>query len=121
MTQKKQAVLYWIVTAPVVAMMMLSAVGLLVPFPQNAEGMVHLGYPSYFMTILGVAKALGSVALLYRRFPVLTEWAYAGFTFVFLSAAYSHFATGDGPIKTVVPLVFLGLLLASRKLALRKS
>jgi len=113
MNQKKQKLIFWAFTTPVVAMMLMSAIGLLAAWPQNVEGMIHLGYPTYFMTFLGTAKLLGAAALLYRRFPILTEWAYAGFTFVFFGAAYSHFSAGDGMAKTIIPMVALGLLAGS--------
>ena len=45
------------------------------------EAMANLGDPMYLMTILGVAKILGVIALLAPRLPLLKEWAYAGFTF----------------------------------------
>lgn len=113
MNHKKQKIVFWAFTTPVVAMMLMSAIGLLAAWPQNVEGMSHLGYPPYFMTFLGTAKLLGAVALLYRRFPTLTEWAYAGFTFVFFGAAYSHFSAGDGMAKAIIPMVALGLLAGS--------
>jgi hypothetical protein len=43
--------------------------------PENGEGMMQLGYPLYFMTILGVWKVLGTIAILAPRFPRLKEWA----------------------------------------------
>jgi len=72
----------------------------------------ELGYPTYFMTMLGLAKLLGVLALVVPRFPTLREWAYAGFTFDLVAAAISHSAT-DGPLKAIPPLVALASLLAS--------
>jgi hypothetical protein len=110
---KRTTILFWAFTAPVLAMMIMSAAAMLMQQPQNVEGFVHLGYPLYFMTFLGIAKALGSAALIYRRFSTLTEWAYAGFTFDFLGASYSHYASGDGLGPTMGPLVVLALLAGS--------
>ena len=42
------------------------------------EGIVHLGYPLYFITIIGFWKVLGAITLLAPGFPRLKEWAYAG-------------------------------------------
>jgi hypothetical protein len=56
--------------------------------------LLHLGYPLYLLTILGVAKALAVGPLLVTRFPRLTEWAYAGVFFVYAGAASSHFRRG---------------------------
>jgi uncharacterized membrane protein YphA (DoxX/SURF4 family) len=50
----------------------------------------HLGYPDYFMTIVGIWYILAGVALLAPRFPRLKEWAYAGLIFNYTGAAISH-------------------------------
>lgn len=76
-------------------------------------GMAHLGYPVYFATILGIWKILGAVALVAPGFPRLKEWAYAGIFFDLTGAAASHAASGDGADKVMVPLVILGLAVAS--------
>ena len=72
-----------------------------------------LGYPVYFMKILGVAKLLGVVAIVIGRFETLKEWAYAGFTFNLLAAAISHVAAGDPAWKPFVPLAFLAVMIVS--------
>ncbi|MCP3958380.1 MAG: DoxX family protein [bacterium] len=65
---------------------------------------------------LGIAKLLGVVAVLAPDFPKLKEWAYAGFTFLLVGAAYSHAAAGDPVQLIVIPLVVLGVGLISYKL-----
>ena len=77
------------------------------------ESVVALGYPEYLMTILGTAKLLGVVALLMPRFPLLKEWAYAGFTFDLLGASASHAFVHDPPMETALPLIILGIAAAS--------
>jgi uncharacterized membrane protein YphA (DoxX/SURF4 family) len=77
------------------------------------EGMTHLGYPAYFVSILGVWKLLGGLAVLAPRFPRLKEWAYAGMAFDLTGAAASHAACGDPAGKVVAPLVILGIVAAS--------
>jgi hypothetical protein len=54
----------------------------------------HLGYPSYFLVLLGSWKVLGAVALLAPRRPLLKEWAYAGAFFTYTGAIVSHLSTG---------------------------
>ncbi|MET9487472.1 DoxX family protein [Nocardia sp. NPDC006630] len=54
----------------------------------------HLGYPTYFLVLLGVWKVLGALALLAPRIPLVKEWAYAGTFFVYTSAMASHLTTG---------------------------
>ena len=79
--------------------------------PPGVYGITHLGYPVYFLTILGVWKLLGVAALLMPRFPLLKEWAYAGFFFVMTGAIYSHIAVGD-PLKEIIPASLLLVLTA---------
>ena len=55
----------------------------------NVEGIVHLGYPLYFITIIGFWKVLGAITLLAPGFPRLKEWAYAGIFFDLTGAAAS--------------------------------
>ena len=61
-----------------------------------------LGYPQYFLTILGVWKILGVIAILIPRFKLLKEWAYAGFFFAMTGALVSHLAIGDYEIKAIL-------------------
>jgi hypothetical protein len=76
-------------------------------------GMAALGYPAYFVTILGTWKVLGRLAILAPRLPHLKEWAYAGIAFDLTGAAFSHVAMGDPAEKVIVPLVLLGIAAAS--------
>jgi uncharacterized membrane protein YphA (DoxX/SURF4 family) len=73
----------------------------------------HLGYPAYFMTILGIWYVFAGVALLAPRFPRLKEWAYAGLVFNYTGAAASHLAMGDSGVTLVAPIMFTGLVFAS--------
>ncbi len=75
--------------------------------------LAQLGYPLYLLTILGVWKLLGAIALLLPRFPRLKEWAYAGTFFVYVGAAASWAARGGGMGDLIVPLILAMLTLAS--------
>jgi len=77
------------------------------------RGMAELGYPAYFVTILGTWKVLGGLAILVPRLPRLKEWAYAGIAFDLTGAAFSHAAVGHPAAKVIVPLVLLGIAAAS--------
>jgi uncharacterized membrane protein YphA (DoxX/SURF4 family) len=81
-----------------------------------SEIMAHLGYPSYFMTIIGVWYILAGIALLVPQFPRLKEWAYAGLVFVYTGAIASHLAVGDPAATLVGPMIFTGLAAASHVL-----
>jgi DoxX-like protein len=73
----------------------------------------RLGYPPYFMTILGVWYVAAGVALLAPRLPVVKEWAYAGLIFNYTGAIASHIWVRDGAATLVGPLIFVGLTVAS--------
>ena len=74
----------------------------------------HLSYPLYFFTLLGIFKILGAIALvLPKKFNTITNMAYAGFTFDFIFASFSHFSVGDGFGKIVFPLIILAILAIS--------
>lgn len=75
----------------------------------GADGIAHLGYPVYFLTIIGIWKILGVLAVLVPKFPLLKEWAYAGFFFAMTGAIFSHLAVGD-PVKEVLPASLLLVL-----------
>jgi hypothetical protein len=77
--------------------------------PPGVYGITHLGYPVYLLTILGIWKILGVIALLVPKFPLLKEWAYAGFFFIMLGAICSHIAMAD-PIKEIIPSLLLLVL-----------
>jgi hypothetical protein len=69
----------------------------------------HLGYPPYFMSILGTWYVLAGLALLAPRLPRLKEWAYAGLIFNYTGAAVSHLMVGDGAPALIGPIFFAGL------------
>ena len=109
----KQLIAYWAVTALFCFAMTASGTMNLLRVEQMKESITALGYPEYLMTILGVAKVLGVIALLIPGAPLLKEWAYAGFTFDLLGASASHAFVGDPIAETIVPLVVLGIAAAS--------
>ena len=78
-----------------------------------AHDMLRLGYPPYFMTILGFWKVLGGLVVALPKLPRLKEWAYAGMTFDLTGAAASRAATHDAPATIIAPLVILALVLVS--------
>ena len=91
---KANKIIYWIATALFSAGMLMSSSMYLTQNPKLVEAFHTLGYPLFFMYILGLAKGLGAIALLVPRFPKLKEWAYAGFSFTLIGAIWTHVATG---------------------------
>jgi uncharacterized membrane protein YphA (DoxX/SURF4 family) len=111
-TMKGKIISYWITTIAVCGFMAFSAFSYLTRDPKLMAAFDSLGYPRYFPTILGVAKALGVIALLVPGFPRLKEWAYAGFTFTFIGAVWSHLASQQTS-AVAMPLISLALLAVS--------
>lgn len=110
---KIRPIAYW-VTSALTAFVFLSGGAADVARPSFVmDGMTHLGYPGYFVLILGVWKVLGGVVILSPGLPTLKEWAYAGMIFDLTGAAASHAAVGDPAAKVITPLVIAGIVLAS--------
>jgi uncharacterized membrane protein YphA (DoxX/SURF4 family) len=110
---------YWLTTILTALTFLSGGVAYLLRVEAPVRGIAELGYPAYFVTILGTWKVLGGLAILTPRLPRLKEWAYAGITFDLTGAAFSHAAVGDPAVKVIVPLVLLGIAVLS--LALRPA
>ena len=114
---KKTKIIYWIFTAWL-SLGMLST-GIIQLFKIKTEGIggvaniIHLGYPVYMLSVLGIWKILGVVALLIPKFPVLKEWAYAGIFFTVTGALYSHIVSGDSMKDMFPALLYLVLIAVS--------
>lgn len=104
---------YWVTTIIVALVLLAGGVADLLRPHDVVAGMVHLGYPPYFMSILGFWKVLGGIVLVAPRLPRLKEWAYAGAIFDLTGAAASHIASGDGAGDILTPLVFALITMAS--------
>lgn len=92
---KTQKIIYWFATILLALGMFAGGLAQLFRAAPNVEGINHLGYPVYLLTILGIWKILGVIVLLIPGFKLLKEWAYAGFFFAMSGAFFSHLAVGD--------------------------
>ena len=110
---KRNKIIYWIATIWLsLGMLSTGAVQLFQltgDGPGSLNSMTHLGYPAYFVTLLGIAKILGVIALLISKFPLLKEWAYAGFFFMMSGAIYTHIVAGNS-ISEIFPSLLLLIL-----------
>jgi len=113
---KRNKIIYWIstlwlslgmVSTGGVQLLRLKAEGALA-FP-GVWGITQLGYPVYFLTLLGIWKILGVVTVLVPGLPILKEWAYAGFFFVMSGAIFTHLAVSD-PLTELFPSLLLLVL-----------
>jgi len=106
---KTQKIIYWISTLWLGLGMISTGIVQIIKMPMEVDMMANLGYPLYFLTILGVWKILGTIAILAPRYPLVKEWAYAGFFFTMSGAIFSHIANGE-PITATIPALLLLVL-----------
>ena len=113
---KRNKIIYWISTIWLAFGMLTVGAGQFFKMKAGQGGVdmiTHLGYPVYLLTILGVWKILGVIAVLIPKFPLLKEWAYAGFFFIMSGAMFSHVASGDSVNKIFPSLLLLILTMVS--------
>jgi uncharacterized membrane protein YphA (DoxX/SURF4 family) len=113
MMTKRNKIIYWIATIWLALGMLSTGIVQLIKAKEEVNNMIHLGYPLYFLTLLGIWKMLGVVAVLIPKFPLLKEWAYAGFFFAMSGAVFSHLASGDGAKENFGPVLLLILTVIS--------
>lgn len=109
---KRNKIIYWVATIWLaLGMVATGAVQLFKgKIGQGGVDMItHLGYPVYLLTLLGIWKILGALAVLVPKFALLKEWAYAGFFFIMSGAIFSHVAIGDS-INEIFPSLLLLIL-----------
>lgn len=100
-------IVYWIVTGLLCLMMLGSAGMYIFNYAEVAKIFTNLGYPTYIIYPLAVAKILGVIAILTKYSKTLKEWAYAGFFFDFLLAASAHYFVNESILFAIIALVLL--------------
>jgi hypothetical protein len=111
--KKGNKIIYWIATIWLALGMFSTGIVQLLKLKEEVGMFTHLGYPIYFLTILGIWKMLGVIAILIPKFPLLKEWTYAGFFFAMSGAVFSHLASGDGAKEFFGPVLLLILTAVS--------
>jgi hypothetical protein len=110
---KSNKIIYWISTIWLALGMVSTGIVQLLKMKDEVDKIAQLGYPRYFLTIIGVWKILGVVVVLMPKLPLLKEWAYAGFFFAMSGAVFSHLAVGDGAKEFFGPVLLLVLTVVS--------
>ncbi|NBA87369.1 DoxX family protein [Emticicia sp. CRIBPO] len=110
---KRNKIIYWVATLWLSLGMVSTGIVQMIRMKEEVDKMTQLGYPGYFLTILGVWKILGVIAILIPRFPLVKEWAYAGFFFAMSGAVFTHLAVGDEAKEYFGPALLLVLTAVS--------
>jgi hypothetical protein len=110
---KRDKIIYWTATIWLALGMLSTGAVQLSKMEEEVANIKQLGYPVYLLTILGMWKILGVVAVLIPKFPLLKEWAYAGFFFAMSGAAISRIASGDSMNELFPSLLLLILTVLS--------
>jgi hypothetical protein len=110
---RRANIVYWTTTSLVALLMLFGGIQDAIRTPEALAVFHSLGYPDYFATLLGVAKVLGTAAIILPVPRFLREWAYAGFTFDTVSAIVSLVASGFAGWSLSIPVIALAFVQAS--------
>lgn len=110
---KRNKIIYWISTVWLALGMVSTGIVQIIQMDEEVQKMNTLGYPAYFLIIIGIWKLLGVVAILVPRYPLVKEWAYAGFFFLMTGALFTHIAVGDEAVEYFGAFLLLVLTILS--------
>jgi hypothetical protein len=103
--EKRKLIWYWIITAILSFCIFFGGLTQALLLKQTVQGFKPLGYPTYFIALIGIWKMLGVIAILAPKFQLLKEWAYAGIFFAMTGAVISHIASNDIHAQIIAPAV----------------
>lgn len=126
---KTNKIIYWLATGLLAIGMLQSGIFSIMRTKEWLDLVTGLGYPAYFLTLIGIWKILGVIVIVIPGFKLFKEWAYAGFFFAMTGALISHMAMGDYALKAIAGPSFQILFIilswylraADRKIDLTKS
>lgn len=110
---KKINITYWIFNGLFALLMLGSAIPDILVDKAAVEGFKQMGLTAALVPFLGVAKALGVIAILVPGYARIKEWAYAGLTFDLIGATYLLASIGFPLIQLWFMYVALGLAAAA--------
>lgn len=110
---KRNKIIYWVSTLWLALGMLSTGIVQLFKVKSEVEFVIAMGYPDYFLSLLGIWKILGVIALFIPKSPLLKEWAYAGFFFTMSGAIFSHIASAHSVKEMFPPLLLLVLTIVS--------
>ena len=104
--EKRKLIWYWIITGILSFCIFSGGLAQALQVKGVVEGFKPIGYPTYFISIIGIWKVLGIIAILIPGFKLLKEWAYAGIFFTMTGAVISHIASNDIHPQIIAPALF---------------
>ncbi len=105
---KRNKIIYWISTGLLTILISMSAGMYFLAHEMVSKIFILLGFPTYIIYPLAVAKILGLIAIWSKNYNTLKEWAYAGFLFNFILALSAHLHKNDGEFATaLLAIIFL--------------
>lgn len=110
---RTRTIIYWIITIITAVAFIIPGIGNLFHIPHFVQDMAHLGYPKYFLTVLGIWKVLGAITILSPNFKRIKEWAYAGMIFDLTGASISRLSSGDAIAMIIIPLIIAMVVITS--------
>lgn len=111
--KKRDKIIYWVATIWLALGMASTGIVQLIKWEDEVTNFTNLGYPAFLMALLGTWKVLGVIVILIPKYPLLKEWAYAGFFFAMSGAIISHLAIGDEASTLFGPTLLLILTVVS--------
>jgi DoxX-like protein len=111
--EKRKLIWYWIITAILSFCIFFGGLAQALQVKDVLQGFKPLGYPAYFISIIGIWKVLGVIAILIPKFKLLKEWAYAGIFFTMTGAVISHIASHDVSAQIIAPVLLAVFTLLS--------
>ena len=103
--EKRKLIWYWIITVLLSFCIFSGGLFQALQLPDVVNGFKPLGYPLYFISLIGIWKMLGIIAILIPNFKLLKEWAYAGIFFTMTGAVISHIASNDIKPQIAAPII----------------
>jgi uncharacterized membrane protein YphA (DoxX/SURF4 family) len=103
--EKRKLIWYWIITILLSFCIFFGGLAQALQLKEVLQGFKPLGYPTYFISLIGIWKVLGVIAILIPKFPLLKEWAYAGIFFTMTGAVISHIASDDVHSQIISPII----------------
>ncbi|MCU7694012.1 DoxX family protein [Haoranjiania flava] len=109
----RNKIIYWGATLFLSLGMLAGGIQQMLQIGGYTEIVTRLGYPLYMLSIIGIWKILGVIAILLPKAPLLKEWAYAGFFFTMTGAAISHLAMKEPFVEAVPSIILLIAVIVS--------